>query len=191
MTFTESIKSCFRKYITFSGRASRSEYWKFWLFWLLGMIFLTIVNSMIFGPMSEIERQVVFAEDGTQTIKESQTLSYNSGIFGTVFSLAVFLPGVAVAFRRLHDVGRSGLWLFMPIAVTLVVVPFLMVSTVGLEALVEAFRATGNVRVNLGASGFLPVLAIFGCYVLLLVWLCRKSQAGANKYGPNPLEATE
>ena len=32
MTFTESVKTCFQKYIDFSGRASRSEYWWFFLF---------------------------------------------------------------------------------------------------------------------------------------------------------------
>ena len=35
MSFTESIKTCFQKYIDFSGRASRSEYWWFFLFTLI------------------------------------------------------------------------------------------------------------------------------------------------------------
>ncbi len=31
MTFQDSVKTCFQKYATFNGRASRSEYWWFWL----------------------------------------------------------------------------------------------------------------------------------------------------------------
>jgi len=49
MGFIESIKTCFRKYIDFSGRASRSEYWWFFLFsvivrlattWIIGVGFI-------------------------------------------------------------------------------------------------------------------------------------------------------
>ena len=43
MTFTESVKTCFQKYIVFSGRASRSEYWWFFLFALV----LGVVTSWI------------------------------------------------------------------------------------------------------------------------------------------------
>lgn len=44
MTFFESIQTCFRKYATFDGTASRSEYWWFWLFCVLG--------SLVFGVLS-------------------------------------------------------------------------------------------------------------------------------------------
>jgi uncharacterized membrane protein YhaH (DUF805 family) len=35
MDFVEATKTCLRKYATFGGRASRSEYWWFFLFGLL------------------------------------------------------------------------------------------------------------------------------------------------------------
>lgn len=41
MTFTESVSTCFRKYIDFSGRASRSEYWWFFLFTVIVRLFTT------------------------------------------------------------------------------------------------------------------------------------------------------
>ena len=38
MTFTQSVRTCFRKYVTFSGRATRPEYWYFVLFIILGTV---------------------------------------------------------------------------------------------------------------------------------------------------------
>ncbi|MGC3939144.1 DUF805 domain-containing protein [Roseobacter sp. EG26] len=190
MTFTQSIRVCFAKYVTFSGRASRSEYWKFWLFWLIVMVILTIVNSIIFGPTLEVEQQLVIAQDGTRSIEETQNLSYNSGVLGAVFLLAIFVPGIAVACRRLHDIGRSGWWQLMPVVAILAAVPILFIATLGWTGTIEAFQTTGNVRVQLGPVGGFFVLVNFGCWLTLLVWLCKKSQPGPNKYGPNPTEVT-
>lgn len=74
MTFQESIKLCFQKYVDFSGRAKRPEFWWFFLFCFLAALTLEYVNS---------------------------GLSW-------VFSLATFLPSIAVGARRLHDTNKSG-----------------------------------------------------------------------------------
>lgn len=47
MTFTDSIKTCFTKYVDFSGTASRSEFWWWVLFCLIGSILLEVVNYRI------------------------------------------------------------------------------------------------------------------------------------------------
>jgi len=44
--------------------------------------------------------------------------------FGLLTSLATFVPYMAVAARRLHDVGRSGWWQLLPLTV-LGIVPYL------------------------------------------------------------------
>ncbi|MFT7523519.1 MAG: uncharacterized membrane protein YhaH (DUF805 family), partial [Candidatus Paceibacteria bacterium] len=49
MTFLESIKICFSKYVVWKGRASRSEYWWFALFSMLGSIALSIVDAATLG----------------------------------------------------------------------------------------------------------------------------------------------
>ena len=54
MTFTESIKTCFSKYFTFAGRASRSEFWYFMLFCLLGNTILSLFDGFVLG-MSSIQ----------------------------------------------------------------------------------------------------------------------------------------
>ena len=47
MTFQDSIKVCFNKYVDFSGRASRSEYWWFVLFVFLGNLVLGMINNWL------------------------------------------------------------------------------------------------------------------------------------------------
>jgi uncharacterized membrane protein YhaH (DUF805 family) len=72
-------------------------------------------------------------------------------IFGTdsyfpltsIFSVATFIPYLAVGVRRLHDIDRSGWWWLI---------------------------------------GFIPLVGI----IILIIWWCKPSQPGANRFGPNP-----
>ena len=47
MTFTDSVRSCINKYATFSGRASRSEFWRFWLIIFIEQIVSLTIFSVI------------------------------------------------------------------------------------------------------------------------------------------------
>ena len=85
MDFQTSVKTCFKKYADFSGRALRSELWWFVLFGFLGGIITTIIDIMILGYSVE---------------------SY--GPLNLIFSVAIFIPSIAVTARRLHDINRSG-----------------------------------------------------------------------------------
>lgn len=87
MNFQTSIKTCFNKFAVFSGRASRSEFWFFVLFGFLGGIIAIIIDVMILGyPYEE------------------------SGPINLIFSVALIIPSIAVAARRLHDINKSGWW---------------------------------------------------------------------------------
>jgi uncharacterized membrane protein YhaH (DUF805 family) len=100
MNFTTAIATCFSKYATFSGRARRAEYWWFVLFTILADIVLKIADAAIFGQ-------------GGRALHEGAP-----ALLSGLFSLAVFLPSLAVGVRRLHDTGRSGWWLliwFIPV----------------------------------------------------------------------------
>jgi uncharacterized membrane protein YhaH (DUF805 family) len=77
-----------KKYAVFTGRAQRAEFWYFVLFNLLISVALALVDIAI-GTYSE--------EAGV-------------GLLYGIYALAVLLPGIAVAVRRLHDTGRSGWW---------------------------------------------------------------------------------
>lgn len=99
MDFMTSIKTCFSKYVTFSGRAQRSELWWFVLFTFLVSIALSVVDSVLFGTTTT-----------TATSFESST---DTPILSGLFSLAVILPSISVAVRRLHDLDRTGWWYWL------------------------------------------------------------------------------
>ena len=84
-----------KKYAVFSGRARRKEYWMFVLF---NMIFSFVAGFIdgIFLPNLGIDA------GGTKI-----------GVLGTIYGLAVLIPGLAVAVRRLHDTNRTGWWLLI------------------------------------------------------------------------------
>ena len=50
MGFFDAVKTCFLKYVTFSGRASRSEYWWFFLFCLICQIIASILDTLFLEP---------------------------------------------------------------------------------------------------------------------------------------------
>jgi uncharacterized membrane protein YhaH (DUF805 family) len=90
MNFGQAIKSGFVNYVTFSGRAARSEFW----YWSLFVVLVTLAAGII-------DRAVFDVEEGS------------TGLFGPLVSLIFFLPGLAVAARRLHDLDRSAWWLLI------------------------------------------------------------------------------
>ena len=75
-----------QNYATFSGRARRKEYWMFTLF--------SIIISAALGFVGGLS--------GTMGI-------------ANIYSLAVLIPTIAVGVRRMHDVGKSGWFLLIPI----------------------------------------------------------------------------
>jgi uncharacterized membrane protein YhaH (DUF805 family) len=92
VSFAEAVATCLRKYAKFSGRARRSEFW----WWAL---FVVIVLTVVAG----------FAV-ASGAVDEAGSLDPDSGAalaVGLVW-LALILPNLAVAVRRLHDTGKSG-----------------------------------------------------------------------------------
>lgn len=74
-----------KKYVDFSGRARRQEYWMFFLFNLAALIIAAILDGVI----------------------GSSPLIY------ALYALATFLPNLGVTVRRLHDSGKSGWWILV------------------------------------------------------------------------------
>ena len=88
MNAFEYFVKVYKNYANFEGRARRSEYWYFTLFYYLIAIVLVFVDQAI---GSEI------------------------GIVGLFFALGSIIPSIAVGVRRMHDVGKSGWYLLIPI----------------------------------------------------------------------------
>ena len=98
-----------KKYAVFKGRARRQEYWMFFLF-----------NFLIAIALGFIERVTGLAG------------SCASGPLGTIYWLAVLVPSIAVAVRRLHDTNRNGWWLligFVPVAGVIVLIVFMVLDS--------------------------------------------------------------
>ena len=117
MSLGDAVKSVFSKYATFSGRARRSEYWYFVLFQL--------IVGVVIGVLA-----LIVGESVATAIE---------GIWG----LAILIPTLAVTWHRLHDIGKSGAWIFIN-----------LVPLVG--------------------------------SIILLVFMCKDSEPGDNRFGPNP-----
>ena len=110
MNFADAVKSGLQNYVTFSGRAARSQYWYWALFCILVGIGSVVIDAALF-PQSYMRPVNAIAE------------------------LVLFLPTLAVSIRRLHDLDRSGWW-FLLIFVPLIggiwlLVWFCMRGTVG------------------------------------------------------------
>jgi len=99
-----------------------------------------------------------------------------------LFGLGVFLPYTAVTVRRLHDIGKSG-WILLIFMVVIFLISMLMFLIIDIIApTIEGSSMT----VFIVYSIF--VLIVLALAIWLIVWLCRDSQPGENKWGPNPKE---
>ena len=87
VSFIDAIKFGFNNYVTFSGRATRAEFWWFYLFSVIGFYGLLFISGVLAG----VSGSVAFL-----------------GI-GYVAAILFFgIPQLALSSRRLHDTGRSG-----------------------------------------------------------------------------------
>lgn len=128
MGFSEAIRTCLQlKYATFSGRASRSEYWWFFLFVALVAIVLFGIGGGIMGASGFEELQ-----SGTAAMPVASMVFFG---IGGIFYLAVLLPIIAVTVRRFHDRNLSG-WIYLA-AIVLGFIP-----VVGIIASIGAFVIT-------------------------------------------------
>ena len=96
MNFGEAIKSGFSNYVNFSGRAIRSEYW----FWTLFVVLVSVATLII-------------------------DMAAGITLTNPLWSLATFLPGLAVSVRRLHDLDRTGWWvllIFIPLVGAIILI---------------------------------------------------------------------
>ncbi len=94
MDFVAAVTKALQDYVVFSGRSVRSEYWWFALFNILALTAVSLLGALL----------------------------HDHGVLYTLGSLALFLPALALAVRRLHDLDRSGWWLlvgFVPIIGTI------------------------------------------------------------------------
>ncbi|MFP4602456.1 MAG: DUF805 domain-containing protein [Halochromatium sp.] len=100
-----------RKYAVFTGRSRRKEYWYYFLINFLIITLLLLVDNML----GTLDREA------------------GMGLISGLYALAVLIPNLAVAVRRLHDTGRTGWWVLLaliPIVGPIVLIFFLIQDSV-------------------------------------------------------------
>jgi len=98
-----------KNYVNFQGRARRKAYWMFVLFNIIALIILGVIEGAL-------------------------GLSGQSGygILTGIYSLAMILPLIALAVRRLHDTGRSGWWILIglvPLVGPIILIVFYVIDS--------------------------------------------------------------
>lgn len=92
MDMRQAVELFFKRYTDFQGRSRRSEYWWPYLaFFIIGIAFQILIMAL----------------SGIPAIAMILGLAY------FVFSLALLIPGLAVSFRRLHDLDKSAWFLLI------------------------------------------------------------------------------
>ena len=102
-SFGQAFVRFWKKYVTFHGRASRSEFW----WWFLAN---AIIGGLLYSFSYTVGAPVVVNDNGVpQLVYGVAHLPY------TLWGLATFIPWLALSWRRLHDTNRSGAWWFIGI----------------------------------------------------------------------------
>ena len=120
ISFGGAIARGFKKYATFAGRASRSEYWWWFLF--------TFVTYLVLG-LAAYALGVATSRDGGRT---PGLLALPLIILFAVFFLGIIVPTLALTVRRLHDAGYSGLFallLLIPYVGSLIMMIFALLPS--------------------------------------------------------------
>jgi uncharacterized membrane protein YhaH (DUF805 family) len=159
INFGKAIERFFKKYVVFSGRASKSEFW-----W--AMLFLILVN-MAFSLLSNLTNSNGFI-----------------GFLSSAWSIAVLIPTISIGVRRLHDTNKPGLLLLLPYG--LIVVGMIIAIVGGIGTFFFGLASVGGNRSAAAAAGsgviaiLFAVLLILAGFIVYVVLMCMSTDpAGA------------
>ena len=100
----EAYKKYWKGYVDFKGRTTRKDFWLA----ILAIFLVSFVLGIVIGLVFPGSVQTVTTEFGVST-----KITGIPGVFVSIFSLAHFLPSIAMEIRRMHDINKSGWWLFI------------------------------------------------------------------------------
>ena len=167
MGFGGAVSSGFNKYVTFSGRAARSEYWWWFVFLvLLGLAFGVVAVFVLLATKSVLAMRLVQG----------------------VMELGLFLPTLALAVRRLHDLDRSGWWY----GASFIIWIFLTALGVIVALRIHQNHVAGYPPTDGIPSAVYLVMGVLGLAELVLclmlfIWFCMRGTRGSNRFGGDPL----
>ena len=114
-------------------------------------------------------------------------------LIGGIYVLALVLPSLAIAVRRLHDTNRAAWWLLLQIIPALVwvvltaLLVWVLISSLLSGHLIDQEVSEGFLTVLIPAFVVWTLIAI-AFFILMLVILASPGTSGLNRYGPDPLQ---
>lgn len=110
-------------------------------------------------------------------------------ILGTILSLAMIWPNIAIVVKRLHDMGKTGWFAVIPWVANIIGF-FMIVSAVGMAIFTnpQAFESEDpSAALSMLGSMMGGLAVMFLVNIAFLLWIgITDSQRGDNKFGPNP-----
>lgn len=155
-----SVRRFWLKYATFTGRASRAEYWWVWL-----------VNGLISAVVLVITLLIESVLTGQSWLHLWEAASPVADALQSVWLAATAVPTFAVSMRRLHDTNRSGWW-------CLLLVPVLATNVWS----IVADLSPSLLRLTIGAGGTAVQLVFTAASILLLVFLVSGPKPGGERF---------
>jgi uncharacterized membrane protein YhaH (DUF805 family) len=163
-----AVKTCFKKYVDFKGRARRSEFWWLALFVIVASSALTFLSGLL------------------------PAMSYVSA----AFTLATLIPLFSALTRRLHDTGLSGwlvalmalLFLGYYVSASVLLGPNIAMLANGGDMMSMAGEVANMVQSSPGVATVMMCcsLGFVLLFVINHILAIRDSKWGENKYGPSP-----
>ena len=166
-----AVKTCFKKYFDFKGRARRSEFWWFVLFVIVVSTILSYFGLILPGI----------------------------GYVSLAFSLAVLIPELAALSRRLHDTNHGSWWVAL-LAILLAGYYGSFASLIGsnygaltnstnIDDMMGVAEELANTIQSSPALATTMIVCSLGALVIgiiLIIFAVNDSHWGENKYGPSP-----
>jgi uncharacterized membrane protein YhaH (DUF805 family) len=110
VTFSQAVRSVLSNYANFQGRSGRAEYW----WWVLAVLIISIATQAVDALVMPAGQ-------------------FGGGPVSAIVGLALIVPNLSVAVRRLHDTGRTGWWILL-----------LLIPVIGLVVLIFFYLQPGE-----------------------------------------------
>ncbi|HDL0562903.1 TPA: DUF805 domain-containing protein [Staphylococcus aureus] len=172
--FMKSFVLFWKNYVNFKGRSRRSEYWymMLWhLIFILPAFFVFFMGAVFVGIGDEIDAKVL-SMFGVMIL-------ILTIIYMLLYSLATFIPNLALSVRRFHDISRTMLF---PMIMTVFSIIFYIVLQI-----IDSYYDSDFTLMPIGLNILLVLLyfVYLGLTIVMIVFLCFDSKP-ANKYGESP-----
>ena len=159
MNIFVATRNCLKRSFDYTSRSRRSEFWGFLLGAALVCFFLGLFDKLLFGASWPLKETLIVFENGVSHKRYSIETGY--GPISSGASFLFLIPIVSAAVRRLHDTGRRGLFLLLPLSVLII----------------------ATVLLNIKSSAVFAAVAIFWMLMIFIAILLFKDSGHDNRYG--------